>query len=129
MNKKNLIFQIYLYLVCYTAIIAITISLITGIFAIIRLFSPEFTMNSYQWKSFQSFELYKKDFLSRGGSASKEISDEELKRLYEKEKDFILKIQKREAFKSIIRSFLIILIFSLIFFFHWRIAKKITKED
>ncbi len=129
MNRKNLIFQIYIYLVCYSALIALVFSGILSIYFIIRISAPEFTMHGYQWKSLQSFELYKKDYLSRLGNQSKEISDEELRNLYQQEKELAVKVERREGTKDLITSLLFCFFSLIIFILHWRLGKKEIRES
>ncbi len=122
MNRKSIIFQIYLYLVCFASLIALVISAVIGIYSIIRISVPEFTMKSYDWKKLESFEIYKWNY------KSEKIGDEELEKIYQKEKELAIKIERREAGRALIRSLLILAISLTIFLFHWRIAIKESKE-
>jgi hypothetical protein len=122
MNRKSIIFQIYLYLLCFTSLIALVISAVIGIYSIVRISVPEFTMKSYDWKKLESFEIYKWNY------KSEKIGDEELKKIYQKEKELAVKIERREAGRALIRGLLILAISLTIFLFHWRIAIKESKE-
>jgi hypothetical protein len=55
--KKSLL-EIYALAVCFATIVCFVISLGVALYKIVEIINPEFTMNSYEYKRYQSNDAY-----------------------------------------------------------------------
>jgi hypothetical protein len=113
--------EIYALAVCFVTITCFAIFLGVGIYAIIELSAPGFTMKSYNYEVHQTNENF-----TRGWEDEKrqKYSEEEITKLREEDYQVALDRVRRDAAQSLLKVFIIILIDIVIFLIHWSIAKK-----
>lgn len=117
--KKSLI-EIYALAVCFVAVVCFTISLGVGIYDLIEITNPEFTLKSYQYEQHQSNEK----FIERWPKDKTIPSDEEITRQRLQSYKLALQGERREAFQSLTSISIIIIINIVVFLIHWIIAKR-----
>ncbi len=130
--KKTLL-EIYALLICLGAVVCFAISLGIGVYSAIGIIDPEITLDSWQYSKYQNNDAYwedKKGSLYAPVVESKEVeppvrpSEDELTRQRLERFALALKIEKRENKQSVLRISIILFICTVLFFIHWRIAKK-----
>ena len=132
---KKSVLEIYALAVCFFTLICFVIALGIGIYNLIRLVNPEFTLNAYEYERHQSngafrdspgMELLRN---TRGLAPARsaevpETSDEELTRQREQSYRNVLSAEQRRATQSLTMVGIVIFIDSLMFAIHWLLARK-----
>lgn len=122
--------QVYGYAVCFITVIVILISVKSVVDAVIDLTDPiraEAGGYSRSGRQLGNFELYKMDARRdpRGptsvGSASRDtLSDAELRRLYDAEREQTIGSVKFRSVRTLLGSGLLIIVSVILFVVHWR---------
>jgi hypothetical protein len=135
MERKQLIGQIYGYVICLAAIIVFLTSMGTIISAVFDLSDPLHAVGiGYQQPSLVSFETYKVDILRSPSETYKSSQptyipdDEVLRAMYEAAKDDRIQSVRFKARRSLTISSLIIFVAIGLFISHWRWVRKLAKE-
>ncbi len=124
--KKSLL-EIYALAVCFAMIVCFVISLGAALYSIVGIASPEFTMNSYTYSRYQSNDNY---WLSRGekyldkGTRMNRPSEDELTRQRQEGYRLAAVSERRDGFQTLAKAIIILLINTVAFFIHWRIAGR-----
>jgi hypothetical protein len=115
---KKSILEIYALAVCFFA--AATLLIVGGAAAwdVVQLSAPELTLNSHDWRRYQDDEAYAESLKQR--CSSKDEVREKRETGYAQE----LVEHRRNALLSLMQNLLIILVASIAFFVHWRIAGR-----
>ena len=136
--KKNL-FYIYSFAVCFIATIVSIISLGFSLIGLLSFLQPKLTIDSYQFKCYQSnedYELcleknspynpdtesYKESTKLKSYKSLQTEADKKKHRL----KSFAneLELEKREGLQSVIFSSIFLFVSIIFFYIHWNFAKK-----
>src|SRR2546423_165939 len=136
MDRTNSrIAQVYGYSVCFITVIMILISIKSVVDAVIDLSDPiraEAGGYGRTGRSLSSFELYKLDSrrdprapmpvgaAPAKGAESDTLSDADLRRLYEAEREQAIGNVRFRAMRSLIGSGLLIVVSLILFVVHWR---------
>lgn len=131
MNKKNLIIQIYAYLVAFSAVICLSITSGVAIYSVIGIISPETTLNAWKWEEINSFERFKKS-KKEGCSGENKVTlpDETmLQKVYEDEKRLVMRGEQRGSVQTLIYTSIIMVISIVLFITHWNLGKRLRKEE
>jgi hypothetical protein len=135
MDRTNSrIAQVYGYAVCFITVIVILISIKSVVDAVIDLSDPiRADAGAYgrSGRSLSSFELYKLDAqrdprapMPVGAAPTKvqtdNLSDTDLRRLYEAEREQAIGNVKFRAMRTLIGSGLLIIVALILFVVHWR---------
>lgn len=117
--KRNLV-EVYALAVCFVTLVCCVVALGFGIYDLIRIANPEFTLNSHQYERHQSNESF-----SSNWPQNKPVpEDEKLTKLREDSYRALLRTEKRDGVQSLAWSLIIILIDIIVFAIHWLMAKR-----
>lgn len=123
--KKSII-EIYALAICFVTVVCLVIALGVGIYDLVEIGNPEFTISSYEYKRHQSNE----SFIRKDCEKDKEIpSDEEITRQRLESYQHTLSIEQRNAFQSLTLVIIIVILGIIVFFIHWRIAKRARNSE
>jgi hypothetical protein len=126
---KKTALEIYSLAVCFIAVVALVISLGTGLYSFIEISYPEFTINQWQYEQFQSNDAFwdnsPKHFPPElKGEPAKKPSEEELTKMRNEAYERALSNESRSGAQTLVQSIIFFLISAVVFFLHWRIFKK-----
>lgn len=123
--KKEIAKQVYAYGVCVICLCVGIIFLCVGIYGIIKMAAPEFTMPRYEWKKIATFQSFKTDWEKTEGSA--QLTDEELRIRWEDKREIAVMAEKRDGMHNIINLLICFVVVIPIFIIHWRLARKLRE--
>ncbi|OGW56248.1 MAG: hypothetical protein A2Y81_09315 [Nitrospirae bacterium RBG_13_43_8] len=129
--KKSLL-EIYALAVSFATIVCLVISLGVAIYSIIEIINPEFTMNSYEYKRYQSNDAYWLSRVDDYRNKEKEMlrpSEDELTKQRTEGYRLAVISEKRDGYQGLTKTGIIILINILVFFIHWRIARRARETN
>lgn len=129
--KKSLL-EIYALAVCFATIVCFVISLGVAIYSIVEIINPEFTMNSYEYKRYQSNDAYWLSRVDDYRNKEKEMqrpSEDELTKQRTEGYRLAVISEKRDGYQGLTKTGIIILINILVFFIHWRIAQRARETN
>lgn len=128
---KRTIVEIYALAVCFTAIVCFVISLGIGIYDIVQIANPGFTLSSCEYNRHQTNDAFWSDHCNYAKDDDKRIrpQEDELTRTREESLQRALKAEQRDASQSVIRVLIIISINALVFLIHWLIAKRARENN
>jgi predicted PurR-regulated permease PerM len=117
--KRGLV-EVYALAVCFVTLVCFVIALGIGIYDLIQIVNPEFTISSYTYDRHQSNEA----FLKNWPEDKQRLQGEELTRLRKESYQAALRSEKRGAIQSLTMVFIIILIDLVVYIIHWYVAKR-----
>jgi hypothetical protein len=129
--KKSLL-EIYALAVCFATIVCFVISLGVAIYSIVKIINPEFTMNSYEYKRYQSNDAYWLSCVDDYRNKEKEMqrpSEDELTKQRTEGYRLAAISEKRDGYQGLTKTAIIILINIVVFFIHWRIARRARETN
>ncbi len=120
--KKSLL-EIYALAVCFATIVCFVISLGIGIYDLVEITNPEFTLSSHKYNRHQTNDAFWKNCYSSDKERTRPPEDELTKK---RENSFqrALKAEKRDAFQSLTQIVIILIVNALVFLIHWKIARR-----
>jgi hypothetical protein len=128
---KKTILEVYALLICLGTITCFAISLGIGIYSSIGIIDPELTLDSWEYNNHQTNENYWEDKESSNYSPLDEKkraiirpSEDDLTNQRLASYELALKTEERENKQSVLRICIILLICTILFFIHWRIARN-----
>jgi len=135
MNSR--IAQVYGYAVCFITVIVILISIKSVVDAVIDLTDPiaaESGGYGRSGRSLSSFELYKLDArrdprapvpepVASVNAKPDSLSDNQLRRLYEAEREQAIRNVKFRATRTLVGSVLLMIVSIILFMVHWRMLR------
>ena len=128
---KKSILEIYALAVCFVALLCFVIVLGIGMYDLIQITNPEFTLNAYEYERYQSNEAFK----GSPGRALRGIapgipieptqrSEEEVTQQREKSYQAALRSERRAGMQSLIQIMIILVIDVLVFVPHWLLVRR-----
>ena len=124
--KKSLL-EIYALAVCFATIVCFVISLGVALYSVVEIANPEFTMNSYQYNRYQSNDAYwlsrVEDYRNKEKEMQRPSEDELTKQRTEGYRLAVIS-EKRDGFQGLTKTAIILLINTVVFLIHWRIARR-----
>lgn len=120
--KKSLL-EIYALAVCFATIVCFVISLGVALYSVIEIVNPEFTMSSYQFNRYQSNDAFWEDYRNREKEMPKPSENELTKQRTEGYRLAVIS-EKRDGFQGLTKTAIILLINTVVFLIHWRIARR-----
>ena len=108
--KKSII-EIYALSVCFVTVCCFVICLGIGIYDVIEVANPEFTMNPYVFERHHTNEAFTKDI----GKKYKGLPDEKIEEKRLQSYDSAIRSERREGFQSMVQLFIIMLIDIVVF--------------
>jgi len=126
-RKREIVKQIYAYAVCAIALGWGMIFLCVGIYGIVKIVAPEFTVPQWEWKKVATFQSFKADWEKEDGAPK--LTDEELKMRWQDKRAITIMSEKREGAQNLTYMFICFVIVIPVFIIHWRLAKKLREEQ
>lgn len=126
---KKTILEIYALLVCFFTVLCFSICLGIGIYSVVQITNPEFTLSASEYGKHQSNDTFW-DCGFRGAYCSDEDkkkqrpSEIELTKKREISFASAIKGEQRDGAQSLVQMLIIIIIDIMLFFAHWVIARK-----
>ena len=124
--KREIVKQIYAYAVCAIALGCGMIFLCVGIYGIVKIVAPEFTVPQWEWKKVATFQSFKTDWETVEGAPK--LADEELKMRWQDKREIAIMSEKREGGQNLTYMLICFVIVIPIFIIHWRLARKLREE-
>ena len=117
---KRTLVEVYALTVCFVTLVCFVVALGIGMYDLIQLLKPEFTISSYTYEHHKSNEAY----LMNWPKEKPRPQSDELTKLRTESYQAALKSEQRDAAQSLTQIFIIILIDSVVFVIHWNMAKR-----
>jgi hypothetical protein len=117
--KRSLV-EVYALAVCFVTLVCFVIALGIGIYDIIQIVNPEFTLSSYTYDRHLSNEA----FLKNWPEDKPRPQGEELTRLRKESYQAALRSEKRSAIQSLTMVFIVILVDLVVYIIHWYVARR-----
>ena len=128
---KKPILEIYALAVCFVTLVCFVIALGIGVYDLIQIANPEFTINAYEYERHQSNEAFGRSprIQLRGVAPGVPIeptepSEEELTSQREESYQAALRSERRQAGQSLTMIAIVLLIDVLVFLPHWLLARR-----
>lgn len=127
---KKTILEIYALAVCFVTVVCFVIALGIAAYGIVGIASPNFTISSWVYTQHQTNDAFWNspgDPRVRGGAddKSKERPNEEaLTKQREASYERALASERRDNLQSVVKSSIVMLIDTIVFFLHWLIARR-----
>ena len=130
MKKSTL--EIYALAVCFIALVCFVVALGIGLYDLIQIASPEFTLNAYEYERHQSNENFRGSpgRVLRGAIAPgipiepTERPEEEVSQQREESFQAALRSERRRGLQSLLQIMIILVIDVLVFVPHWLLARS-----
>jgi len=119
--KKSIV-GIYALAVCFVTIVCAVIAAGIGAYDLVEIASPEFAIPSYQYERHQSNEAFFQNDCEKKNSANLSEDEKTKQRLVSYET--AIKAERRDAFQSLIKVLIVLFIDALVFFVHWKLARR-----
>ncbi len=128
---KKSILEIYALAVCFVALGCLVIALGIGMYDLIQIANPEFTLNAYEYERHQSNQAFR----GSPGRALRGIApgipvepiqrpEEEITQQREESYQAALRSERRRGMQSLIRIVIVLVIDVLVFVPHWLLVKR-----
>ncbi len=117
--KKSLL-EIYALAVCFVTVVCFVIALGIGLYDLVELAYPEFSLSSYEYERHQSDEA----FMRHWAKDKKRPAEGEVTKLREESFRTELRKEQRSAMQSLVQILIVLAIDVVVFFVHWRLAKR-----
>jgi len=124
---KKTILEIYALAVCFAAIVCFVIVLGIGIYDIIEIIKPEYTLKSYEHERHQSNDAFWEKYSCYEEKVRP--SEEELTKIRLESYQKKIESERRNAFQSLTRIIIILVINVIVFIIHWRIARHARQTN
>ncbi len=129
---KKSILEIYALAVCFVVLVCFVIALGIGVYDLIQIANPEFTINAHEYERHQSNEAFRGPLGGRVlfGVApgipmeSTERPEEEVTQQREESYKAALRSEQRRGIQSLIRIVIVLVINVLVFVPHWLLARR-----
>ncbi len=128
--KKSML-EIYALAVCFIALVCFVVVLGIGLYDLIQIASPEFTLNAYEYERHQSNE----NFRGPSGRQLRSIApaipiepterpEEEVSQQREESFQAALRSERRRGLQSLLQIMIVLVIDVLVFVPHWLLARS-----
>jgi hypothetical protein len=124
---KKTILEVYALAVCFFAVACFVVTLGIGLYDIVQIVAPEFTLNRYQYERYQSNDAFRAAPDAIPGKDEKErkaLSEEEITRRREAGYAQALRAERHDGKQSLLSMAIIMLVDAIAFVIHWEIGKK-----
>ena len=125
--RKGLALEIYALLVCCISIIVCASTVGLGLYDIVRIQSPSSTLWPDVYRKHTNNLSFVQSFSSEAGERVRERSQAEITVLREQSYQVELRSAQREGAQGLIRKIITLLVMSLLFALHWRIAGRVRE--
>ena len=117
---KKSVLEIYSLLVCFIAVVWSVIAIGSGIYDVIRITNPTFTISGFEYNKYLSDDK----FIEHLGKDRPIPSEEEIKRRREEGMKIALQEEGRLGFQSLVRNLIALILNAIVFTLHWRLARR-----
>jgi hypothetical protein len=128
--KKSLL-ELYALAVCFVTIVCSAITIGVGVYNIIGIYKPEFTLPSHEYERHQTNEKFAMqiivDYPNEGRKTN--MSEEEKTRQRVVSYDTALKSESRGSVQALVKVVIITIISVLLFIIHWLIAIRARETN
>ena len=128
---KKSILEIYALAVCFVALGCLVIALGIGVYDLIQIANPEFTLNAYEYERHQSNQAFRgspgralRGFAPGIPVEPRQRPDEEITQQREESYQAALRSERRRGMQSLIRIVIILVIDVLVFVPHWLLVRR-----
>ncbi len=128
---KKSILEIYALSVCFVTLVCFVIALGIGIYDLIQITNPEFTLNPYEYERHRSNEAFgRSPRIEMRGVApgvpigSTKPSEEELTRQREESYQAVIRSERRSGIQSLTIVGIVMVIDLCVFVVHWLLSKR-----
>ncbi len=117
---KRTVLEIYGLAVCFVTVVCAAVSLGIGIYDIIEIVAPEFTLSSYEHGPHQSNEAFfrgaekEAQGLSEGERTKRRLSSYAM----------AVRGERRKGVQNLVIVSIILVIDAIVFMLHWRLARR-----
>ncbi len=132
--------RIYSLAVCFATMMIIAVSGGIALYDVVQATNPMLTMNSWEYQNLQNNTVFRRSGmmvapgLPAGLAAPTteqsfdEYTDEELTHMREARLERVIADHRRNAIRSLIQASIFLIIASLMFVIHWRLAKAADRD-
>lgn len=117
---KKTILEIYALAVCFVTVLCAVVALGIGVYDIVEITNPEFTLSAHSYERHQTNEAF---FSLECIDDEQERTEEEKTQQRQSSYNRALNAESRNAVQSLVKVIIIIAIDILVFLVHWRIAR------
>jgi hypothetical protein len=145
-------FRIYLLAVCFVSVVCVAITAGTGLYSLLKIAAPEFTLDTHAYNAHQSNDNFRNSHFYTGqlrpqalfipdgmGGARRQaevlrnsppqadqtpLPEEEVEQLRLKSYQMLIRNHQRSAMQELIRISIVLLVSGILFFAHWRLISK-----
>src|SRR6266436_275612 len=117
---KRTILEIYALAVCFVTVVCAVVSLGIGIWNVIEIVNPEFTLSSYEHGRHQSNDA----FFGGAERQSQALSEEEKTKRRAASYAIAVGAEQRGGVQSLVVVSIILAIDAVVFLVHWRLARR-----
>ena len=119
--KKSIV-EIYALAVCFVVLVCAVIAAGIGAYDLVEIASPEFAPPSYQYERHQSNEAFFQVDCEKKSSVN--LTEEEKTKQRLASYESAIKAERRDAVQSLIKVMIVLIIDALVFFVHWKLARR-----
>lgn len=124
--KRDIALRVYTYCVCAVSLLIGVIFFCLGVYGIVQIAAPEFTIPQYQWTKIATFQSFKTDWEKTEGAP--ELTDEELRVRWQDKKQIAVMAQKRGGAQDLINMLICFAVVVPVFAVHWRLGRKLGTD-
>jgi hypothetical protein len=124
--KKSLL-EIYALAVCFIIVVCFVVAIGVAIYDIVKISKPEFTLSSYEYKRHQNNDEFWRSYKMGYENRDKDLQrppEEILTKQRLESYPLTIMAERRDAFQSLTKSTIILIINVLVFLVHWQIARR-----
>ena len=111
--------QIYALAVCFATLLCFVIALGIGLYDLVQITAPSFTISAYYSQTYQSNEKFVRTYQDK-----KEMPAEDLTKLRESLLQDAIFTERQSAVQSLIQVVIVLVIDIVVFVIHWLMAKR-----
>ncbi len=119
--KKNML-EVYALAVCFVTVVCAVVASGIGLYALLSIAKPEFTLPAYQYQRFQTNESFNSSECAEGNK--KKLTDEEITKKRISGYAIALKNEQRESVQSFVKVAIVLALDAFVFLLHWRLARR-----
>jgi hypothetical protein len=120
--KRDIALQIYAYCVCAVALAVAVIFFCAGVYGIVKIAAPGFTVPQHEWANIATFQSFKTDWQKTQGAV--QLTDDELKMRWEDKRQIAIMAEKRGGAQNLVNMIIAFVVALPVFILHWRLARK-----
>lgn len=116
---KRSLLQVYALAVCFATLLCFVCALGIGLYDVLQISAPEFTVSPYYSQPYQSKSEFQRYFPDKQDASEKEIAGLRDAALQE-----AVRVERHSAVQSLAQVVIVLLIDACVYAVHWRMAKR-----